>query len=474
MSTNLKRIVEKQGFKIIDSPDFADAILYKKWYKGFDSDFHISTFLVNNESRTCELKSSKLGRMVAGEWASLLKFTEAEIKLQNQEHEQKVKELFIENDSIFKMAQFMETVIALGFGCTVNVKDLNGSVKTRYLSPSEFNVIQINGDKEVTGIAVPFLDYMYMEYEVNGKTEIKVFPVHKTTASKIEYNETPTQTVISPYRNFNIFQNALAPKSNEHLFSPSVLDSAIDYIKAFDKTFNEMLDEFDMSRKRIFVSSDLIRTEFVNEQEIQYLDMKDRVFQVMPNMSLVDNKPITEVDFNIRSEKYLSAMYTLLNLVSFSSHLGSNYFSFTADDGSINYTTASQVISNNSETYRHLKKFELSLENQLRKWLRSLLYLYASVDINLSDVSVNFDDSITKDDASERKMALSEVQAGVRSPYSYLTEVLNRSETEANEELERIGESKETEVASPPQNLEENGATTENVGKDDSDEITRN
>lgn len=465
METNAVEILKALDLPVNCTNDRDDALYYEKWYNGYDSAFHDRRFEVMGKPETCTLRGSKLARLVTKEWASLLKFADSEIKIESEEFQTLVSDYFVEEDLLFKFVQFLEVVVGQGYGATLNFK-ADDEVKTRFLTPQDFHIIQIDGAKDVTGIAVTFIDFLYVEYKKDGEYNFSTYEVVSSDNARVEYSEKPSIKGTTKLPNFTIFQNAMSPNAYENALSPSIFVNAIDYIKSYEEVYNDFLEEYNLGRKRVIISKDLAKTEHFsdNANPVQYFDTNDRLYTVA-NFGAFDesSNPIKEINFDLRIADYLYGMHDLIQMVAFSSQLGSNYFSFTSDEGSINLTTATQVISNNSETYRHLKKFELNLENSLRKWLRNLIYLMTGEQIKLTDVKIKFDDSITKDDNTIKQQAIAEVQNGVRSVTSYLLDVLNLSESQAKSEMMRIltEQSLKSGVASKP---ETNSAQNEQDG----------
>ena len=86
-------------------------------------------------------------------------------------------------------------------------------------------------------------------------------------------------------------------------------------------------------------------------------------------------------------------------------------------------TTATQVISENSDMYRNLQKHEIILEDVIKELIGIIIRLgiktgVAGLDEN-AEVTIDFDDSIIEDKASERQQDRQDVSMGVMSHLEY-------------------------------------------------------
>lgn len=90
--------------------------------------------------------------------------------------------------------------------------------------------------------------------------------------------------------------------------------------------------------------------------------------------------------------------------------------------------TATEVISENSDLYRNLKKHELSLEAALLGMIDSIADL-----LHLGDVkaSISFDDSIISDTDSDKMTFLQEIRDGVRQKWEYRVKFFGEDEETA-------------------------------------------
>lgn len=132
----------------------------------------------------------------------------------------------------------------------------------------------------------------------------------------------------------------------------------------------------------------------------------------------------------IRAEAHNRAINDNLNILSSKCGFGTERYRF--EKGSV--ATATQVISENSDLYRTLKKHEIPLESSLRELIRIVCrlgnVLGAMVDED-AEVTIDFDDSIIEDKATERKQDMQDVAMGVMGLAEYRAKWYGETEEEA-------------------------------------------
>ena len=158
-------------------------------------------------------------------------------------------------------------------------------------------------------------------------------------------------------------------------------------------------------------------------------DDNDTEFYAMPSLEGVENK-IQEHNMEIRHESHEAGIQTALNLLSFKCGMGKDRFNFK--DGQVK--TATEVISEKSDLYQSLKKHELLLEDVLVGLTRAVAdMLGMSPDL---EITVNFDDSIIEDSASEQQKDLQLVSSGIMAKWEYRVKWMGEDEQTARAKIE--------------------------------------
>ena len=133
-------------------------------------------------------------------------------------------------------------------------------------------------------------------------------------------------------------------------------------------------------------------------------------------------------------------MQLALNMVSLKVGLGPSHWKFSASG----ITTATEVISADSDEFRTLKKHELILEDVLTSFVRTVLTLGArfcgeELDPDV-EMSIDFDDSIIEDKSVEFQRDCTMLANGTMNPYEFRMKWMNEDEKTAKANLPGIEE----------------------------------
>ena len=134
----------------------------------------------------------------------------------------------------------------------------------------------------------------------------------------------------------------------------------------------------------------------------------------------------------IRSAQLIESLNAALSQMGSLTGFGPDYFRFDKSGG---LRTATEVASDNSVLMRNIRKHE----NELRPQLEGLLSALLSCQRELNgwpvpdecDVTVDFDDSIIQDTASEKTQMQAEVAQGIVPAWKYLVRFYGMGEEEA-------------------------------------------
>lgn len=211
----------------------------------------------------------------------------------------------------------------------------------------------------------------------------------------------------------------------------SIFANSIDTLAKIDMEYDSYANEFNLGRKRIFVAPEMLSDIDGNPA----FDENDTVFYQLPEDTEMGNNPIYEVNMELRAEEHSKAINDDLNFLSFKCGFGTERYRF--DRGSV--TTATQVISDNSDMYRSLKKHEIILESVIKDLIRIIIRLGVVLRIpGLSEdveITIDFDDSIIEDKASERKQDMQDVSMGVMRHEEYRAKWYGETKDEALKNL---------------------------------------
>jgi A118 family predicted phage portal protein len=224
--------------------------------------------------------------------------------------------------------------------------------------------------------------------------------------------------------------NNLAP---EIPMGVSVFANAIDQLMDCDNIFDSLNSEFVLGRKRIMVKPEAIR----NLEGEPLFDANDLVFYILPEDSQ-NGSTIHEIDTSLRIPAHVSGLQVALDLLGLKCGFGPNHWKF--DAGHI--TTATQILSANSEEYRTQQKHQLVLESLLIRFTRTMLrlgrdFLNLPLDPDIP-VSVDFDQSTVENAGEEFERDIQMLDHGILSKEEFRMKWLNEDKKTAKDALSDV------------------------------------
>ncbi|WP_410988818.1 phage portal protein, partial [Bacillus cereus] len=188
----------------------------------------------------------------------------------------------------------------------------------------------------------------------------------------------------------------------------------------------------------IMVPTSAIRTVIDPQTGIpqRYFDAADEVYEAM---NFDDGaKQIQDISVELRVEEHTAAINTLLNYVSMQVGFSAGAFSF---DGQ-GVKTATEVVSENSKTFRTKQSHETIIEDGIRDLVDIIIEIAALYDEFEStdeyEVTVTFDDSIAEDQTAEINKQVTLVMNGLTTKKLAIMKIHGVSEEEAERIVEEI------------------------------------
>lgn len=232
-------------------------------------------------------------------------------------------------------------------------------------------------------------------------------------------------------RDIGALGSYLVDDSNNPLGIP-IFANSVPTLESLDIEYDSYANEFVLGRKRLMVAPEML----IDENGNYAFDPNEGIFYLMPEDSLNNgNEAIHDVDMKLRVEEHEKAINHNLNLLSLKAGLGTQYYRF--ERGSV--ATATQVISENSDLYRTIKKHEIPLESALRTLIRAIIAMGTAAGVTGldpdADIKVFFDDSIIEDKATEREQDRKDVDMGAMSLVEYRAKWYGETKEDAEKNL---------------------------------------
>ena len=259
---------------------------------------------------------------------------------------------------------------------------------------------------------------------------------------------------------FSYFRTPIANNIDDN--SPlgvSIYANALETLHAIDICYDSFVTEFRLGKKKIIVPARFLRavTDPQTGRQVRYFDPNDETY-----VGVADDDGtagIHDVSVELRVDEHVAALNALLSILCLQLGFSANTFSFDRQGGGLK--TATEVVSENSKTFKTIK----TVQNQLRPMIEHLVKNIIDVAILYGmewqgqsveslaaggyEVNVAFDDGVTQDRQTNLNEGVMLVGAGLLSKYTFLTDKKygqGLTEKDALAELERIRSEKQHTV----------------------------
>lgn len=422
-------IAKRKKMRQASSP-FRRSSLY---YMGYDPSFHRYTIYNGDRLVPMTKKSLRMGKKACEDWASLIWSEKLDLTVKN-----KAKAIpYLVDIGFWKVgAKAVELAFGIGLSAVAVCIDVAYDEKTKKPIKSTGKIsLEYYGAMDIVPLSYEAgeVSEVALFSQQGGETKMTAFVKNEQTGKysiivvteqdgKQDYAEIDTDSDVPMFAIFhpNVVDNQSV---NFHGF-PSIIQNSIDTLQAIDNAFDGMDNEITLGRKRIFASASLTKVVFekgkdgsVSETRRTF-DPNDTVIYALPETNSTENeKPfLWSPNDPLRIDQYSANLTLNLQIFSQQVGLGANYYRF--EGGRI--MTATQVISQNSDTYRNLKKHEQVIEPAIKRLYRGIavasqLFTEKSPLADDMNVAVIFDDSIIEDRSTEKESDTKDLQNGIIS-----------------------------------------------------------
>lgn len=467
---NIFAYLKKKGIDTVDSTFYSYINLWDSWYRGNVARFHNYRIYNGSGKHTkCNRKSLGMAKKVCEDIADLLLNEKVKITIGDDTTSNFVREILEDANFVTQGNEYQERKAACGtvayvpYLTDMEVSEegdiISAKVKLDYVvAKNIYPTAWANGriteclfvfekiykrkkyahiqyhktePKEDGGFQYVIENNVVLASDGAGKEllpeEWERIPYFQGLAPRVETGSDKPQFVIDK---LNIANNIDEDDTNP--MGVSVFSNACDILSKIDLEYDSYANEFDLGRKRIFVAPEML-TDANGEQ---VFDPNDTVFYTLPEDFFQNtNEAMHEVDMALRVTEHENAINHDLNLLSFKCGFGTQFYRFERG----NIATATQVISENSDLYRNVRKHELILENVLKELIRIIIRLGTAANVpglmEDTDITIDFDDSIIEDSAAERAQDRQDVSMGAMSLEEYRAKWYGETEEQAKAKL---------------------------------------
>ena len=450
----------KQAFDILKNKksnvQFLNSYIseWESWYRGKVNNFH-KYYVYNGEKKVYRTKASlKMAKQVCEDWASLLMNEKVKFVVASQKNMDKLLDdldfYTVANETVekaFALSMCAMTIDVEGVETIENQDgiDILTSLKNAKLTLSSKSVREIfplnivNNRIVECAFVQKDTDYIYTTVHIlndDGEYDIVKQVESRKDSSKIKaylfhtYSKYPWFCIISPRISNNLDVDSKLPIS--------IFANSIDTLKAIDNKYDSYDIEFMQGKKRTYVSSDFRKVNKETGEIEESFDPDETVIYRLPQNASINgtsNPYILNVSDTLRTAEHSQAIQDELNFLSKQVGLGVDYYRF--EKGRV--MTATQVISEKSDTFRNMKKHEILIENQLLKFFKGIMNAannYTDIKFERPDeIVIQFDDSVIEDKTTEKDNDRKDVESGIMSKLEFRMKWYGEDEETAKQNL---------------------------------------
>lgn len=440
--------LNEEMFRMID--------VWKDLYKGYHEPWHHIEYHTIDGPKTRRMDTMNMAKTASSEMASLVYNEKCEISIDDNTVSEFIEEVFKNNKFDKKFQDYLEYSFAHG-GMVIKPYVEGDKIMLSFVTADCFIPISWRNDSIYEAV-FPFefkkrdkrythLEWHLWENDVYViRNEVYESQNGEDLGIKVplqdHFPDLEEEVHISGLKRsiFSYFK----PNSANNIDTKSPLGislyaNALDTMRAIDTAFDSFHREFRLGRKRIIVPAHMVKVVIDPQtgQQHRYFDATDETYEAFNSGEMDDNK-IQDINIELRVEEHISAINALLNLFAMQTGFSSGTFTF---DGQ-SMKTATEVVSEQSKTFKSKQSHEVIIEAALQELIGSIVAmgeLYGMVSVPADyEVAVTFDDSIAEDKTAEITQQIQLINAGIQSKKRAIMKVHGLTEDDALAMLQEI------------------------------------
>ena len=455
MDTISSVILRETGKQVVSLKDITDTWL--QWYKGDVADFHTYDAYNGRKKVKQHRKTLNMAKKVCEDWANLLLNEKTDVTYGDEEGQAHLEDV-LDNVSFWQKGnEGIEKTFALGKGAFVEGYDADGNERLQFINGKKIYPITFDQDT-ITECAFVNVSSATTTIQIHVKNNdgnyvIITLVYKKTQNDAVEsIGDLVSREVLDTESDIPWFQ-ILKPNvaNNVDINSPlgvSVFANSIDALAGVDLAYDGFCEEMRLGKAKIFADSRIM--QFDGDEQVAVFDKNDTGIYWYGNGENENKEPLKFYSETLRTDAFFSGINNALNLLSSKVGFGENHYRF--DRGGI--STATQVVSENSEMFRTLRKHEILLRDVILGVCKALMYIHNTFtgheyvfDLDVP-MEVKFDDSIIEDKETQKLNDRQDVQLGVMSKAEYRAKWYNEDLDTAKANVEAIAEANRANIGS--------------------------
>lgn len=492
MAKQFKDIFEVGGVPAFNQFYYFGIFIWKWLYKGYYKAWHrVAAPTIADPYGVRDTERMDVPKALCAEMAGLIWSEQCEVHISQGDGEEQplndfVQKVLKQNNFWCKMQEHIEQTLALGGGAIKvwyeekhdgkgNVVPGSGQISLGFCMADQFVPTAWDNAKVTDGVFISRQakdGYYYTRLEWHKWDGLTYWVSNELYRTEQPKDSSESQDILGfryplnsiyPYLNddtpmqglqqslFAYYRPAQANNIDDN--SPlgiSIYANALSTLKALDTCYDSLVREFKLGKKRIIVPAQCIRTVVDPETRnmFRYFDANDEVYQALST----DNPDALKIQDNsveLRVEEHVSAINAFLSVLCLQTGFSAGTFTFDQAQG---LKTATEVISENSKTYKTIKGHQLQVKMAVDQVVNAIIEVASLYDLEQDGQKISalaakgweskvvFDDSILQDRQTNINEGVLLVGSGLMSKKYFLVNVRGLTEDEANQELKAIAE----------------------------------
>ncbi|CUR63896.1 phage portal protein [Leuconostoc gasicomitatum] len=446
----------------------------------------------NNEQRTRKLSTLSITHQAARKLASVIFNEQVTVSVADEEIDGFIDSVLTDNLFNLKYEEYLETgIVTGGFAIRPYVEN-NTKIKLAWIRADQFVPLQSNTSDIQSAVIVnrttrsennKTVWYSLLEFhEFDGvsqetitnelyRSETQSEVGQQTNLSAIDvFNDLPEQAVISDVVRPSFAYFKTPGKNNKSIESPlgiGIVENNKHVIEAINNAQDQFHREVKLGKRRIAIDGTLMKPKKEHagdelNQGYPIFDPDDDVF--MQTGESKDGKPLLQdLTNDIRVDQYSEALQVFIR--EFENNIGLSQGTLSTDSTKSD-KTATEVVSDNSETYRTRSSYITQVEKQIKELIISIVQLATkselfdgkqsplSVDLvnNPLEINLHFDDGVFVDKDKQLEEDLKVAVANIMPKKRFLMRNYGLSEDDAQDWIDELqSEAPETDGMSNAQ-----------------------
>ena len=436
--------------------------IWSALYHGYYSEFHDVRYRTINGEKTRRMSTLNMPKVISAELARLVFNEKCTVNVSDEVLSENIHGVFKANNFYKEFQRYLEYGFAKG-GFVIKVFADEKGIKLSYVTADSFFPISTSRNEVHEGVFVNETrrgDKYYTLLEWNEWDGEQFVVTNELFMSEIKGElgiRIPLETLypnLEPETRINNLSRSvfvyIKPNTanNFDTDSPlgvSIYANALDTLKTLDTAFDSFEREFRLGKKRILVPHTAIQTVIDPQtgEMRRFFDANDEVYQAF-NFSDEQSQQIQDASVSLRVTEHTDGIQALLDILAMQTGFSPGTFTFDAQG----VKTATEVVSENSKTFRTKNSHETTIEEGIKQLIVTIteiaeLYGFFSAPDEY-EVSIDFDDSIAEDREANAKYWIQLKNAGLSSAKYAMMRILDITEEQADEMLQQIREEQRT------------------------------